>query len=91
MLLAQVEGFIEIARQGNMRRAAYALSIGQPALTARLQGLEEELGASLFRRTHCRHGADTGRPRLPSACGPGDGGDPQRRLARPRLRARRHR
>ena len=52
MLLAQVEGFIEIARQGNMRRAAYALSIGQPALTARLQALEEELGAALFRRTH---------------------------------------
>jgi DNA-binding transcriptional LysR family regulator len=52
MLLAQVEGFIEIARQGNMRRAAYALSISQPALTARLQGLEEELGSALFRRTH---------------------------------------
>ncbi len=52
MLLAQIEGFVEIARQGNMRRAADALSISQPALTARLQGLEEELGASLFRRTH---------------------------------------
>jgi DNA-binding transcriptional LysR family regulator len=52
MLLSQVEGFVEIARQGNMRRAAYALSIGQPALTARLQGLEEELGAALFRRSH---------------------------------------
>ena len=52
MLLAQVEGFIEIARQGNMRRAAYALSISQPALTARLQALEEELGTALFRRTH---------------------------------------
>jgi DNA-binding transcriptional LysR family regulator len=52
LLLAQVEGFIEIARQGNMRRAAFALSISQPALTARLQGLEEELGTSLFRRSH---------------------------------------
>jgi DNA-binding transcriptional LysR family regulator len=52
MLLAQIEGFIEIARLGNMRRAAYALSISQPALTARLQALEEELGAALFRRTH---------------------------------------
>ncbi len=52
MLLAQVEGFIEIARQGNMRRAAYVLSIGQPALTARIQALEDELGAALFRRTH---------------------------------------
>jgi DNA-binding transcriptional LysR family regulator len=52
VLLAQIEGFIEIARQGNMRRAADAMALSQPALTARLQGLEEELGASLFRRTH---------------------------------------
>lgn len=52
MLLAQVEGFVEIAREGNMRRAAYALSISQPALTARIQGLEEELGTPLFRRSH---------------------------------------
>jgi len=52
MLLAQIEGFIEIARQGNMRRAAYAISISQPALTARLQGLEEELATALFRRSH---------------------------------------
>lgn len=52
MLLAQIEGFIEIARLGNMRRAAEALSISQPALTARLQALEEELAAALFRRTH---------------------------------------
>jgi DNA-binding transcriptional LysR family regulator len=52
VLLAQIEGFVEIARQGNMGRAAQALSISQPALSARLQGLEEELGAALFRRTH---------------------------------------
>ena len=52
VLLAQIEGFVEIARQGNMRRAADALAISQPALTARIQGLEADLGASLFRRTH---------------------------------------
>ena len=52
MLLTQIEGFVEIARQGNMGRAAQALSISQPALSARLQALEEELGAGLFRRTH---------------------------------------
>ena len=52
MLLAQIEGFIEIARLGNMRRAAEVLSISQPALTARLQALEEELAAALFQRTH---------------------------------------
>lgn len=52
MLFAQIEGFVEIARQGNMRRAAVALSISQPALTSRLQGLEQQLGSPLFRRTH---------------------------------------
>lgn len=52
MLLAQIEGFVEIARQGNMRRAAHTLSISQPALSARLQALEEEVAAPLFRRTH---------------------------------------
>jgi DNA-binding transcriptional LysR family regulator len=52
VLLAQVEGFIEIARQGNMRRAADALLISQPALTARLQALEQELATALFRRSH---------------------------------------
>jgi DNA-binding transcriptional LysR family regulator len=52
MLLAQIEGFVEIARHNNMRRAALTLSISQPALTSRLQGLEEELGTPLFRRIH---------------------------------------
>jgi DNA-binding transcriptional LysR family regulator len=52
MLLAQLEGFLEIARLGNMRRAANTLSISQPALTARLQALEAELTAPLFHRTH---------------------------------------
>ncbi len=52
MLYGQIEAFIEIARQGNMRRAAYALSLSQPALTARLQALEAELATSLFRRSH---------------------------------------
>jgi DNA-binding transcriptional LysR family regulator len=52
MLLTEIEGFIEISRQGNMRRAADALSLSQPALSARIQGLERELGTSLFRRTH---------------------------------------
>ena len=51
MLFAQVEAFVEIARQGTMRRAAEALSVSQPAVTARVQGLEAELGAALFRRS----------------------------------------
>ncbi len=50
MLLANVEGFLEVARAGNLRRAAEALHLSQPALTGRIQALEAELGATLFRR-----------------------------------------
>jgi DNA-binding transcriptional LysR family regulator len=51
MLLAQIEGFLEIVRQGTLSRAAEALCITQPALTARLAALEAELGAPLFVRS----------------------------------------
>src|SRR4030088_1422073 len=49
--LLQVEGFLEVARRGSVSRAAEALFITQPTLTARLHGLERELGAKLFVRT----------------------------------------
>ncbi len=49
--LHQVEGFLEVARRGSVSRAAEALFITQPTLTARLHGLERELGARLFLRT----------------------------------------
>jgi DNA-binding transcriptional LysR family regulator len=49
--LLQVEGFLEVARRGSVSRAAEALYITQPTLTARLHGLERELGAKLFQRT----------------------------------------
>ncbi len=51
MLLAQIEGFLEIARQGSMSRAADVLFVTQPALTVRIRQLEEELGVQLFVRT----------------------------------------
>lgn len=68
MLTAQVEGFVEIARQGNLSRAAESLHVTQPALTARLQALESELGTQLFVRG--RRGmqlTDAGRAFLPYA------------------------
>jgi DNA-binding transcriptional LysR family regulator len=68
MHLAQVEGFVEVARQGNLSRAAEALFVTQPALTARLQTLEGELGTRLFLRS--RRGmelTDAGRSFLPYA------------------------
>jgi DNA-binding transcriptional LysR family regulator len=49
--LLQVEGFLEVARRGSVSRAAEALFITQPTLTARLHGLERELGVKLFLRT----------------------------------------
>jgi DNA-binding transcriptional LysR family regulator len=51
MLLAQLEAFIEVARARSVSRAADALFLTQPALTARIQGLERDLGAQLFVRT----------------------------------------
>ncbi len=51
MLLSQLEGFVEIARRGSVSRAAEALFVTQPALTARLKSLESQVGAQLFVRT----------------------------------------
>jgi DNA-binding transcriptional LysR family regulator len=68
MLLGQIESFVEIARTGNLSRAAARLYLTQPAVTARLQGLERELGAELFVRT--RRGmrlTEAGRAFLPHA------------------------
>jgi DNA-binding transcriptional LysR family regulator len=68
MQLAQVEGFVEVARRGNLSRAAETLFITQPALTARLRALEAEVGIPLFRRG--RRGmtlTDAGRAFLPHA------------------------
>lgn len=68
MQLAQVEGFLEVARRANLSRAAEALFITQPALSARLRGLETEIGSPLFRRG--RRGmalTDAGRAFLPYA------------------------
>ncbi len=41
---------MELARTGNFRRAADALFISQPALSKRIQHVEETLGAALFDR-----------------------------------------
>ena len=52
MLIRQLEAFIEVARLGTLRRAAEALYLTQPAVTARVKGLEAALGLALF----VRHG-----------------------------------
>jgi DNA-binding transcriptional LysR family regulator len=50
-MLPQIEAFLEVARRQNLSRAAEALFVSQPTLTARLQGLESFLGEQLFVRT----------------------------------------
>jgi DNA-binding transcriptional LysR family regulator len=50
-MLPQIEAFLEVARRQNLSRAAEALFVSQPTLTARLQSLEAALGEQLFIRT----------------------------------------
>jgi DNA-binding transcriptional LysR family regulator len=50
-MLPQIEAFLEVARRQNLSRAAEALFVSQPTLTARLQSLEAALGEQLFVRT----------------------------------------
>jgi DNA-binding transcriptional LysR family regulator len=50
-LLPQIQAFLEVARRQNLSRAAEALYVSQPTLTARLQALEAEFGEQLFVRT----------------------------------------
>ena len=57
MTLKQLEYFLEIARLGSVTKAAQVLNISQPPLSLQLKMLEEELGASLFTRTHARYPA----------------------------------
>ncbi len=48
----QIESFMVLARELNFSRAAQSLHITQPALTKRIQNLEETLGQALFIRLH---------------------------------------
>ena len=48
--LGQLEAFVEAQRRGSITRAAAALDLTQPTLTARLRGLERELGTPLLVR-----------------------------------------
>ena len=87
MQIGQVEAFLEVARQGTVSAAAATLYVTQPALTARIQSLERELGTPMFLRA--RRGmelTDAGRAFLPYAeraiASLRDGGDLVGELAR---------
>src|SRR5258706_13183797 len=73
MELGQVEAFVEANKRGSISRAADALRLTQPTCTARLHGLERELGAQLLVRG--RRGVSltpAGRAFLPRAIAPMD-------------------
>ena len=50
MEIGQVEAFLAVGTFGGFRRAAEALRITQPAVSARIKALENSLGVSLFER-----------------------------------------
>src|SRR5258708_9194554 len=50
MELDQLIAFERVVREGSFSRAAIGLGIGQPAVSSRIQGLEEAVGGTLFSR-----------------------------------------
>lgn len=50
MDLGQIEAFVQVARARSFSKAAKALFLAQPSVTARIKSLERELGESLFER-----------------------------------------
>ena len=51
MELAQLQAFLQVAHHRSFSRAAEALFLTQPSVTARIQSLERELGERLFERS----------------------------------------
>jgi DNA-binding transcriptional LysR family regulator len=54
MDLEQLLAFDRIVREGSFSRAAWALNIAQPTISARIQALEQEVGGALFVRNNRR-------------------------------------
>ncbi|MBA4169802.1 MAG: LysR family transcriptional regulator [Chloroflexi bacterium] len=66
--MPQIEAFLAVARRGSISAAVEELVVSQPAVTARIQGLERALRVDLFVRT--RSGSrltEAGRAFLPHA------------------------
>lgn len=51
MEIYQLRTFVTVAQQGHLTQAAELLHLSQPAVTAQIKALEEEIGMPLFERT----------------------------------------
>jgi len=68
MEIYQIRAFVTVARLGNLTKAADALSLTQPAVTAQIKALEQSLGVALFERAAGRLTlAKAGEALLPTA------------------------
>jgi DNA-binding transcriptional LysR family regulator len=52
MEIDQIETFLAVVTYGGFHRAAGALRVSQPAVSARIRALEDSLGVKLFTRVH---------------------------------------
>jgi DNA-binding transcriptional LysR family regulator len=52
MEIDQIETFLAVISSGGFHRAASALRVSQPAVSARIRSLEDSLGVTLFERVH---------------------------------------
>ena len=57
--LGSIQAFVAVARLGTIKAAADALALSSPALTRRIQALEQFLGSPLFDRQHNGIGLNT--------------------------------
>src|SRR2546427_11910425 len=70
MEIPQVKAFLAVGTFGGFRRAAAALRLTQPAVSARIRALEDSLSVRLFERGRPGHGlalSAAGRPLRPPA------------------------
>lgn len=51
MEIHQLRTYVTVAREGHLTRASELLNLSQPALSAHIKSLEDELGVILFERT----------------------------------------